>query len=131
AKFYGLDLIVRLDQSPRWTAPHSPDETLNPVPERLEDFQHFAFEVARRYAGEVRGYILWNEPNLAIEWGGRRPSPSEYAALLQAGAEAIREADPETLIVAAGLATTTRNDAVAVDDLRFLEGMYAAGAAPW
>ncbi|MCZ7573355.1 MAG: cellulase family glycosylhydrolase [Ardenticatenaceae bacterium] len=131
AEFYGLDLIVRLDQSPRWTAPHSPAETLNPVPEKLEDFGHFAFRVANRYAGRVRGYIVWNEPNLAHEWGGQRPNPDEYTALLRTAAQTIRKADPAALILGGALATTTRADAVAMDDRRFLEGMYAAGAAPW
>lgn len=131
AEFYGLDLIVRLDQSPRWTAPHSPAETLNPVPEELGDFSQFVFRVASRYAGRVRGYIIWNEPNLAVEWGGRPPSPAEYTALLRAGAEAIRKADPGVLVLGGALATTTRDDAVAMDDRRFLAGMYAAGAAPW
>lgn len=131
AEFYGLDLIVRLDQSPRWTAPHSPAETLNPVPEKLADFSHFAFRVADRYAGRVDGYIIWNEPNLAIEWGGQPPDPTAYTALLRSGAQAVRKGDPGALVLGGALATTTRDDAVAMDDRRFLEGMYAAGAAPW
>ncbi|HYN87818.1 MAG TPA: hypothetical protein VER55_04785, partial [Ardenticatenaceae bacterium] len=131
ARHYGLDLIVRLDQSPRWAAAPGAADTLNPVPARLDDFGHFAFRVASRYAGLVRGYVIWNEPNLAAEWGGQPPNPAEYVALLRSGAEAIRRADPQAPILGGALATTTRDDAVAMSDLRFLEGIYTAGGAEW
>jgi hypothetical protein len=39
--------------------------------------------------------------------------------------------DPNALIVSAGLAPTSRKDDVAMPDLDFLRGMYAAGAKPY
>ena len=33
----------------------------------------FVYAVADRYKGRIRAYEVWNEPNLAREWGGRLP----------------------------------------------------------
>lgn len=130
AQYYGLDLVIRLDQSPRWA---SSDEaafaqSLNPLPNEWGEFADFAGQVAARYRGKVRGYLLWNEPNLALDWGGEPPDPAGYLALLRAAAPAIRAADPDALIAAGVLAPTTRDDAVAMDDLRYLDALLDGGA---
>ena len=122
AAYYDLDLVLRLDHAPQWAL----------VPGAAVDVQSYARFVARvadRYRGKVGAYVIWNEPNLAVEWAGRAPDPAGYVALLCAAGAAIHEADPEALVVSAGLAPTNRNDDTALDDRRFLEAIYAAGAA--
>lgn len=126
AEYYGLDLVVRLDQHPAWAS--LAGLSLNAPPDKLEDYRDFVERVARRYRGRIRGYIIWNEPNLAIEWGGRRPDPAAYTALLQTGYQAVKAADPSAVVVAAGLAPTNSQNAQAVDERRFLQAMYRAGA---
>lgn len=129
ADYYGLDLIVRLDQHPVWASPV--DQTLNGPPDKLEDYEDFVRRVAERYRGRVKGYIVWNEPNLAIEWGGQPPDPVAYTELLRLGFETIKAADPTAIVAAAGLAPTNSNDAAAMDERLFLQEMYRAGARPY
>ena len=74
AEFYGLDLIVRLDQHPAWA--NAVDLSLNAPPDKLADYEDFVGRVAERYRGRIKAYIIWNEPNLAIEWGGQPPVPA-------------------------------------------------------
>ncbi|MBE7551014.1 MAG: hypothetical protein HS126_08065 [Anaerolineales bacterium] len=129
AEYYGLDLVVRLDQHPAWVS--SVDLALNAPPEKLEDYHDFVQRVASRYRGRIRAYIIWNEPNLAIEWGGQRPDPVAFTELLRVGYQAVKAGDPQALVVAAGLAPTNSNDTQAVDDRPFLQAMYRAGAGAY
>jgi GH35 family endo-1,4-beta-xylanase len=126
AGHYGLDLIVRLDRQPFWATELAVDGAA--PPDNLDDYAAFAGTVAQRYRGRIRGYIVWNEPNLAKEWGGRPPDPVVYTELLRRAYEAIKAADPEATVVSAGLASTNHQDAEAMDDRAFLEAVYQAGA---
>jgi hypothetical protein len=129
AEHYDLDLIVRLDGLPAWATEPAVDGAA--PPDDMDDYATFADTVARRYRGRIRGYIVWNEPNLAKEWGGRRPDPAAYTELLRRAYEAIKAADPEATVVSAGLASTNHQDAEAMDDRAFLEAMYQAGAGAY
>ena len=127
AEYYDLDLVVRLDQHPDWVSDVKPP--LNSPPDALGDYQHFVERVAWRYRGRIRAYVIWNEPNLALEWGGEAPDPAAYVQLLRIGYQAVKAGDPNALVVAAGLAPTNGHGDVAVDDRIFLRGVYRAGAA--
>jgi GH35 family endo-1,4-beta-xylanase len=129
AEYYGLDLVVRLDQHPAWAS--EVDLALNAPPEKLADYRDFVQRVATRYQGRVRAYIIWNEPNLAIEWGGQSPDPVAFTELLRVGYEAVKAGDPAALVVAAGLAPTNSNDIQGMDDRLFLREMYRAGASAY
>ncbi len=126
AAYHGLDLVVRLDQHPAWAS--SAPLTLNAPPDDLADYVRFVGRVAERYRGRVLGYVIWNEPNLAIDWGGRPPDPAAYSAMLCAAYAAVKQADPAALVAAAGLAPTNQNDAEAMDERVFLRAMLEAGA---
>jgi GH35 family endo-1,4-beta-xylanase len=125
ARYYGLDLIVRLDGLPAWAAEEA---TVGQVGNLSDDYAAFVGTVAQRYRGQIKGYIVWNEPNLAKEWGGRPPDPAAYTDLLHRAHQAIKAADPEATVVSAGLAPTNHQNAEAMDDRMFLEAMYQAGA---
>jgi len=127
AAYHGLDLVVRLDQHPAWAS--AEPLTLNAPPDKLDDYVRFVERVAERYRGRVLGYVIWNEPNLAADWGGRRPNPEAYTQMLCRAYQAVKRADPAAQVVSAGLAPTNRNDAQAMDDRRYLDSMFRAGAA--
>ena len=129
AEYYGLDLVARLDQHPAWVSDVQPP--LNAPPDALGDYQHFVERVAWRYRGRIRAYIIWNEPNLALEWGGGRPDPVAYVELLRVGYRAVKAGDPGALVLAAGLAPTNGDGDRATDERVFLREMYRAGAAPY
>jgi len=121
-EYYGLELVVRLDQHPAWAS--EVDQGINGPPDKLEDYEEFVQRVVNRYRGRVRAYIIWNEPNLAIEWGGRQPDPIAYTELLKLGYKTVKATDPEVLVVAAGLAPTNSNGLQAMDERRLLQAMY-------
>lgn len=124
-QYYKLNLAVRLDHAPNWAL--SPSQEALPIDG--DAYSGFVERVAQRYRGEVQAYIVWNEPNLAQEWGGQPPNPTAYVELLREAYEAVRQADPHALVVSAGLAPTNRNDEAAMDDRTYLESMYQVGAA--
>ncbi len=127
---YGLKTIARLSTQPLWAAPDTPLPEVSP-PDNLDDFYDYVYAVADRYKGRVEAYQIWNEPNLAREWGNRPPNPAEYVELLKVGYQAVKAADPKAIIISAGMAPTTRNDDQAMPDSYFIQGMYEAGGAAY
>ncbi|MCL7451563.1 MAG: cellulase family glycosylhydrolase [Anaerolineae bacterium] len=134
AESVGLHVIARLDSDPTWASGQAYPNTDNIImtpPEDYQDFADFCYALASRYKGRIAAYQLWNEPNLSREWGGMAPDPEGYVDLLKEGYEAIKRADPNAIVISAGLAPTTRWDHVAMPDTEYLQRMYAAGAAPY
>jgi hypothetical protein len=125
AEFYSLNLVVRLDQHPPWARAQP---AVNGPPDDLSDYGRFVYDVASRYKGRIEAYVVWNEPNLAREWGGQAPDPVAYVEMLKLAYVSIKEADPNALVVSAGLAPTNDRSSEAVDDRLFLRQMYEAGA---
>ncbi len=130
----GLEVIARLDNPPAWTRAvgEAPGWTMAP-PDNLPDYGDFVYAVVSRYRGHIRYYQLWNEPNIYPEWGDQPANPEAYVALLKVGYTRAKEADPDCVIIAAGLAQTTENTPAEfgprnMSDLVYLERMYAAGA---
>ncbi|MBI2941953.1 MAG: hypothetical protein HYY04_16105 [Chloroflexi bacterium] len=120
-----LKLVLRVDTPPAWAAPGSG----NRPPSNPADFGDFMGALARYLGGRVAAYEIWNEPNLGAEWGGQRPDPAGYAALLCDAYAKIKAQDPRVAVVSAGLASTRGDGGVtAMDDLTYLREMYAAGA---
>ena len=134
AESVGPNMIARLDSEPIWASgqayPNNAEIVMSP-PNNNKDFADFAGAVAKRYKGRIAAYQIWNEPNLAREWGGRAPDPAGYTKLLKAAYNAIKKADPDAIVISAGMAPTTRFDHVAMPDTEFLRRMYAAGAKPY
>ncbi|MEJ2748209.1 MAG: hypothetical protein P8183_09925 [Anaerolineae bacterium] len=127
----GLNLVVRLDRQPFWTEVDPLDLHQNAPPANLQDFGDFCGALAERYQGRIAAYQVWNEPNLHREWGKKTPNPAEYTALLKVCYQAIKAADPAAIVISAGLAPTGTNDATAMPDTDYLQGMYDAGAAAY
>ncbi len=129
---FGLNLVARIDSQPAWAGGGFPE---NGPPDNLQDLADFLYAMASRYKGRIRAYQIYNEPNLNIagrsEWGGRPPNPAEYTALLKVAYQAIKQADPDAIVISAGLSPTSRWDDQAMPDTEFLKGMYAAGAKPY
>jgi len=116
---FGLKLIVRVDREPDWAGP---------PPGNSDHFAAFLSAMATRYKGRIQAYQVWNEPNLAREWGNKPPNAQEYTQMLKKAYQAIKKADPNALVISAGLAPTTEVSQRAVPDTRFVQAMYAAGA---
>lgn len=124
----GLTLVARIDMVPDWARP------ANTTARYLDRsgygaFANYLAAFARRYRGQI-GYLqVWNEPNTSFEWGYRPPDPAGYASMLQAVYPAIKAADPAVQVVSAGLAANLAAGGIAMNDLTYLDALYAAGAA--
>lgn len=125
---HGLKVIVRIGVQPQWAGGGFPE--VGP-PDNMQDLADFLTAVATRYKGRIDAYQIWNEPNLAREWGNRPPNAAEYTEMLRISHDAIKAVDPFALVISAGMAPTTRNDDVARPDTYYIQEMYQAGAAPW
>jgi polysaccharide biosynthesis protein PslG len=123
----GLAIIARVDNQPRWASSTIQWPGSGP-PDNPTDWTDYLTALARRYKGRIQAYEIWNEPNLDREWDDKKPDPVAYSAMLKASYQAIKVADPQALVVSAGMSPTTTNNEHAVPDLVFIQQMYAAGA---
>lgn len=127
ARQQGVQLIARLDIVPEWA--RNQDETDRHLdPDHYDDFARYAAAFAARYRDTVRYVVIWNEPNLNLEWGLRAPDPGAYAALLKVVYPAVKQANPQMQIAAGALSPGGTIDGVRMDDLQFLRGMLDADA---
>ena len=122
----GLKLLLSVVRAPEWALgdrPHGP-------PADPLDFRDFMQALAGRYRGHVQAYELWNEANLAREWGYGRIDAGECVELMLAGHQGVKAGDPEAITVGGALTPAGDVDipdqqVQAVDDVRFLEQIYA------
>ncbi|RME63191.1 MAG: glycosyl hydrolase family protein, partial [Caldilineae bacterium] len=123
----GLSLLARLG-----TDPARDNFWAGAPPDSLEDFVDFVAALARRYnctpeaVGCIQAYQVWNEPNLAREWGGHRPNPRQYVTMLGQVYAAIKTANPNAIVITAGMAPTGTDNAEAMPDVTFYREMYRA-----
>ncbi|MGC9397252.1 MAG: cellulase family glycosylhydrolase [Anaerolineae bacterium] len=126
---FGFDLLLGVVDTPGWLRS---EPGYNGPPHDPAEFGRFMGVLASRYAGRITAYELWNEPNLQREWYGEPLDPAAFVALTAAGSQAVRQADPQALVVSAGPAVTGIDDGVnAIDDRRFLREALQAGLAQW
>lgn len=126
----GLTVIARLGFTPEWARPQ--ETPLNYLDEdSYDEFATYAAAFAARYQGKVAALIVWNEPNLAFEWGYRPTTPADYVRLLEVVYPAVKAVNPDIQILAGALAPTLEpaGSPWGLNDLLYLEQMYEAGAA--
>jgi hypothetical protein len=111
----GTKVIIDVVDTPRWETGSSDEHA---PPADPGDYAAFVGALARRWAGHVAAYEIWNEED-SPGWWSRGPDPVAYAQLLKATYPAVKAADPSATVVLGGL---TGND------YPFLEGVYGAGA---
>ncbi len=128
----GLTVIARLGYVPEWARPK--DSTpLYLDDEHFADFGDYAAQFVRRYAGLVDYVIIWNEPNLALEWGYQPVDPEKYVRMLKVVYPMIKAANPDVQVLAGALAPTLAppGSEWGMNDLEYLQRMYDAGAADY
>lgn len=129
----GLNVVARIDIVPAWARPaKSSDRYLDP--EHYVDYADYVVAFLKRYRPQgVRHVIIWNEPNLAFEWGQRPPDPGAYAALLKVVYPRVKAAVPDAVVIAGALSPGPDLGAGAerIGDVRYQASLYDAGAAPF
>lgn len=138
ARAQGLTIIARLGMVPEWALPYGPDEESDAslthlTPDRFYDFGHFVGEFAHHYRDEIDHIIIWNEPNLAYEWGYQEVLPQHYVSVLQFAYAEAHEANPDVVILGGALAPTLEpvGSPHGMNDLDYLNQLYEWGAADY
>lgn len=133
AQRQGLTVVARIDIVPQWARPRdSSDRFLDS--EHYEDYANYVVAFLKRYRPSgVRHVIIWNEPNLAFEWGRRAPDPAAYAELLKVVYPRAKAAVPDAVIIAGALSPgpSLADGRERLEDLEYTRQLYAAGAAPY
>ncbi|MBU0493822.1 MAG: cellulase family glycosylhydrolase, partial [Chloroflexi bacterium] len=115
----GFKLLLSVTKAPAWAQSGS---RIDPAA-----YGDFVAALVGRYKGQVQAIEVYNEPNLAAEWGGPC-SAAAYAALLKEAYRRIKAVDPAVVVVSAGLTPTGVSDGyTASDDVGFLQQLKAAG----
>ena len=130
----GLKVVARIDIVPQWARPDGrSDRYLDP--DHYIDYANYVVAFLQRYHQYgVRHVIIWNEPNLSVEWGGRRPDPDAYAALLKVVYPRVKAAVPDAVVIAGALSpgeSLGGDGEVRMNDVQYLTTLYHAGAAPY
>lgn len=97
AEQYGQEFIGMFLYCSLWNCP---DGTC--YPPSAQDYAKFVRQVVARYKDRIHVWEIWNEENFSRFW---LPSPDayRYGILLKETAKAIREVDPDAIIVLGGL----------------------------
>lgn len=98
---YGLRLRPYVAYTPAWAAADGDGAIWARPPREMAEFAEFVRAVVDRYGAHVASWEIWNEPDNPAYWTG---SAAQFATLLDAGAAAVREADPDAIVVLGGIA---------------------------
>ena len=133
ARRQGLTLIARLGFVPEWARPDPEEQTttFTYLDEKGYDaFGDYVQAFVEHFRGRVSHIVIWNEPNISLEWGYRPVDPEGYAALLRAVYPRAKAADPDIVVLGGALAPTLApiGDPEGMNDLEYLHRMLDAGA---
>jgi polysaccharide biosynthesis protein PslG len=100
----GIELIGIIAYGVPWASSLTDSDPMYP-PDDPADYASYARALAQHYAGRVRRWELWNEPNGG--WRFFRPSihgdAAHYARMMNLAAGAIRESCADCTVYSAGL----------------------------
>ena len=133
ARRQGLTVIARLGFVPEWARP---DPGVRPTTFTYLDeaqyaaFAEYVYAFAEHFRGRVGYIVIWNEPNISLEWGYRPVDAGGYTELLRTVYRRAKAADPEIVVLGGALAPTLApvGDPEGMNDLDYLRRMLAAGA---
>lgn len=115
ARSRGLRVVLTPVFTPGWATSGGPTSP----PTDPKDYARFLAFLAGRYAADLAGIEVWNEPNHGGFWSAPDPAAA-YAKLLAAAYPAVKTAAPAVPVVGGVLAGV---------DVAFLDRLYAAGIA--
>ena len=127
----GFKILLSVVKAPDWARPADTDLGHEGPPADPGTYARFVGELAQRYRGGVQAIEVWNEQNLAREGGGAPMPPGDYVALLSTAYQAIKTADPSIVVVSGGPTPAGDVPGAAIDDISYLNAMYAAGLKNW
>lgn len=123
----GIHVLLSVVKAPAWARPGNADHSVEGPPADPNTFASFLGALAAHFRGRVAAYEVWNEQNLHYEWGNEPIDPARYVRLLCASYQQIKANDPGATVISGAPTPTGVNNHLAMDDVNYLRGMYAAG----
>ncbi|MDY6996156.1 MAG: cellulase family glycosylhydrolase [Actinomycetota bacterium] len=117
-----LRVLGNIAFTPGWA--RGPQSFFTAPPDNPDDFGAFATAVVEHFGSRVSDWEIWNEPNLPLFWGFQGNAAPRYTELLKAAYVAIKDAQPSSTVVSAGLSRAVGGHSPP----SFMTQMYAAGA---
>ncbi len=105
SKAPGAEILYTLGQTPQW-ASTTPTVTglygagASGAPRDMADWRDYVRTLARRYAGKIRYWELWNEPDYAPHWNAPMATLAQMARIAR---EELLAADPNNRLVSPGM----------------------------
>ncbi len=130
----GIRVLFSVVKAPTWSRPPDDDKSEPGPPADPNTYGEYLRQMAARYKGRVQAYEIWNEENMAREWGGlgNRLNAAKYVNLLKVAYTAIKSVDPGAMVISGAPTPTGWSDGnVAIDDQLYLRQMYDAGLKSW
>ncbi|NJN94594.1 MAG: glycoside hydrolase family 5 protein [Anaerolineales bacterium] len=123
-----IKVMLNIVKAPDWARPADDDRNVEGPASDPAYYASFVAKVAQRYQGKVQAIEIWDEQNMWYKAGGQgRMNPIDYVKLLQQAYPAIKAANPEMLIISGGLTPAGNVADMAIDDVEYLNQMYANG----
>ncbi|MDR2133902.1 MAG: hypothetical protein LBP27_02250 [Treponema sp.] len=119
ARAKGKKILAILDYDTSWVHGLKPARDGPYIAEdEIPAFCEYVKRTVEHYKDRVDAWCIWNEPNLNPRfWTGTK---EEFFALSRAAAEAIREVDPQAVIVGGAFNTLVNKE--------WIQGMFVSGA---
>ncbi len=125
----GIKVMLSIPKAPDWARPPDDDKSIEGPPQDPVKYAEFVGKVADRYRGKAQAIEIWNEQNLWYEAGGRgRINAANYVQLLQAAYTGIKSVNQDMIVISGALTPAGNVGDMAVDDIDYLNQMYANGA---
>ena len=125
----GMSIDMVITGTASWAAVSGESGTDVAQPADPAQFGQFAAAVAQRYGPQgVQDYEIWNEPN-STAFFLPAPDPAVYVQMLQASYTDIKAVDPSAFVITGGLAPESTDSQGDINEVTFLQDMYADGAA--
>lgn len=129
----GTQVMLNISKAPDWARPADDDKSVEGLPADPATYAEFVALVAERYQGQVQAIEIWDEQNLWYKAGGMgRIDAEAYVELLAETYQAIKAVDEGVIVISGGMTPAENvlgadNREIAVDDVDYLEQMYAYG----
>ena len=123
----GISPVAVLHRSPAWIRSPGGGEAFDAPPADLPAYERFVSALASRYGDRVPFIQLWDLPNRPGNWGNAPADANAYVSLLAVGSNAARSGNANAVVLLAELDPFPGPSGV--NDLQFLQAIYAAGGA--
>jgi hypothetical protein len=126
ARARGLKILGTLAYAPPWARSSACSSNFMCEPRDANEYATWAARTVDHFKGQISHWEIWNEPNISGFWKPQ-PNAAKYAALVKAAYPRIKAANPDAFVLA-GATSPAPNDGTQIDEVTFMQQVYANGA---